>query len=652
MGSSPLMSLGIRAMAANYAALQTTGHNIANANVKGYSRQQVEVATSEGQFTGAGFFGRGVDVVSVTRSHSEFLTREADSASSLSAMDAARLTQLRRLENIFKPGEAGLGNAASELFASMVDLNSNPNDLATRQVVLARAGDMAARFADAGTALDDVQSSVTAELKTSVANINGLAKSIAVTNQRIAALRGLGQPANDVLDERERLVAQISEHVKVTRIDAEDGSLALFIGGGQRLVLGTEAAEMRVTQDVADPARSAVAMVDGNNLRPLDGASLGGGDMAGLLRFQNEDLAEGRNLVGRLALAVGGALNTQQMRGLSLQAPLGQVASSALFGMGPSQGLADARNARDAGGMPIGSVALTITDPTALQASDYTLRESTSTPGSWDLTRLADGMVSTVNSGDVIDGMRIDISNTQPGDRFLLQPVTRAANGMRVLLSDPRDLAAASPLLATTAAANTGTVAVSSLSVNASPLPVADGSARITFTSNTGDYTWELYDSSSTLMGSGSGTWQPGQAVPAPPQDINGFSLRFSGVPRSGDIIDVQPTPPGAISSNNGNATQLLALRDAALSGGHTYADTWSQALAEVGTRTQSAQSSSEISAAVAEQAEQSRSSVAGVNLDEEAARLIQFQQSYQAAAKVLQIAQALFDTLLDVAGR
>ena len=122
MGTSPLMSLGIKAMAANYAALQTTGHNIANANVAGYSRQQAELSTSGGQYTGAGFFGRGVDVVSVSRSHNEFLTREAASARSLSSMDASRLSQLRRLEAIFKPGEMGLGNATSEFMNSMVDL--------------------------------------------------------------------------------------------------------------------------------------------------------------------------------------------------------------------------------------------------------------------------------------------------------------------------------------------------------------------------------------------------------------------------------------------------------------------------------------------------------------------------------------------------
>jgi flagellar hook-associated protein 1 FlgK len=95
----------------------------------------------------------------------------------------------------------------------------------------------------------------------------------------------------------------------------------------------------------------------------------------------------------------------------------------------------------------------------------------------------------------------------------------------------------------------------------------------------------------------------------------------------------------------------LLALRDAGLIEGMSITDGYAQALAEIGSRVQSSESTSSISAAVAQQAEISRSSQAGVNLDEEAAKLIQYQQSYQAAAKMLQVAQSLFDTLLQAAG-
>lgn len=653
MGTLPLLAMGIKAMAANYAALQTTSHNISNANVAGYSRQQVELATAQGQFRGAGFFGRGVNVVAVTRAHDAFLTGEAAAARAIAGMDASRLEQLQRLEGIFRPGETGLGHATDAFLNSLADLASRPTDGAVRQVVLARAGDLADRYAQAGRALDETQAGVTSALQATVAQVNSLARSIADINQRISALRGLGQPANDLLDQREQLISELSQHVKTSRIEADDGSLAIFIGGGQSLVFGTEAARLTVVPNAADPSRSALAIDAGGPPRPLAENALGGGSIAGLLRFQNQDLVDARTLVGRLAAAVGGAINEQQRRGVTLQPPLGQVAGGDLFALGPARALPHAGNERDAGGNPVGSVALTITDPSALQASEYDLREDPALPGSWQLTRLRDGQVRTVASGDVVDGMRIDFGapGPQPGDRFLLQPVTRAANGMTRLLGDPDELAAASPLVASTGPGNTGSVGVAALTITSAPLPVPDASVRITFTDDSGGYTWELLDAANAVLSSGVASWQPGQPIPAPPLELNGFSLQLGGVPRAGDILSVEPTPAAAMASNNGNALALLGLRDAAVVGGRTATDAWSQALADIGVRVQSGRSAAEISLAVANQAELSRSAVSGVNLDEEAARLIQFQQSYQAAAKVLQVAQSLFDTLLQAAG-
>ena len=647
MSTSPLMSLGVRAMAANYAALQTAGHNIANANVQGYSREQALFVTSPGQFTGAGFFGRGVDVAGVIRAHDSFLARETVNAKSLAAMDAARLAQLQRLEVVFKPGEAGLGHAATELFSAMTDLSSHPSDLATRQVVLGRASDMAARFAEAGSALDQTQASVNAELKASVSQVNQLTTAIATANQRIAGLRGSGQPPNDLLDERDRLITKLSEQINVTRIDADDGSVGLFIGGGQRLVLGAEAVPLMLVQDTSDPGRSALALREGASVRAIDPTVLGGGAMAGVIRFQNEDLVQGRALVGQLAAAVGGALNAQQLRGISLQAPLGSAASQPIFGLGAAQALPQAGNSKDAAGVPLGSVSLTITDPAALQASEYDLRESSSTPGSWQLTRLSDGKVSTVNSGDVVDGVRIAINNPQAGDRFLLQPVSRAANGMRALLNNPLDLAAAAPLVATPATANTGTATVADLAITATPLPFAGSSETLVFNRVAPAVNGFDYAYTSSLTGA-STPWHTGLPVAG----ANGFTLQMSGVPADGDRVTVDPTPANAMGSNNGNARALLALRDAGIVAGHTATDSWSQSLADVGVRVQSAQSSADLAGAAADQAEQARASQSGVSLDEEAAKLIQFQQSYQAAAKVLQVAQALFDTLLQTAGR
>ncbi len=649
MSASPLMSLGIKAMSANYAALTTTGHNIANANVAGYSRQTAEMATAQGQFTGAGFFGKGVNVVTVSRAHNAFLTREASGAASLSAMDAARLSQLRQLESVFKTGEQGLGYATNEFLNSMADLAARPADASVRTVVLGRADDLATRFAAASQGLDDVQAGVTAELRMAVTEINGLAKGIAAVNQKIAALRGLGQPPNDVLDERDRLIGRLSELVKVSRIDAEDGTSAVFIGGGQRLVLGAEAGRMTVMQDPTDPSRASVGMNEVGVQRPIDSASLGGGKLSGLLAFQNTDLVDGRNLVGQMAAAVGLAVNAEQARGLSLN---GSNPAPTLFLLGPPQALPNAANQRDGDGRPVSSVELTLVDAAALQASDYELRNDTDN-GGYILTRLSDGLRRTVNSGDVVDGMRIDVPDPTPADtdRFLLQPVGRAASGMRSLLDDPRDLAAAAPLVGSAAPGNQGTATVASLTFASGALPAPEATARFTFTSDSGDYAWELLDADNNPIDSGTGTWRPGQPVPEPPQDINGFSFTLSGVPRSGDVLNIEPTPPGALASNNGNAVNLLALRDALLVDGRTLGEAYGVALSEIGVRVQGARSAADISAAVTMQAERARSGEVGVNLDEEAARLIQYQQSYQAAAKMLQIGQSLFDTLLQTAG-
>jgi flagellar hook-associated protein 1 FlgK len=290
-------------------------------------------------------------------------------------------------------------------------------------------------------------------------------------------------------------------------------------------------------------------------------------------------------------------------------------------------------------------------------ASEYELRaDPGGTPGAWQLTRRSDGLVRTIADGDTVDGFTVSLGTPAPAgtDRFLLQPVTTAANGLRVVLGDPRGLATASPVTATASAANTGTARVASLRVASSTLD-PEQTASISFTSDTGDYAWELRDrTSNTLLSSGTGIWVAGEPIA-----LNGFELQPDGVPRNGDALTVEKTAYPL--ANNGNALALAGLRDlalvgrtpqgaGALGGGRTFTDAYAAAMADIGVRVQGARVTSEVSAGVASQAEQARSALAGVNLDEEAARLLAFQQSYQAAAKVLQVAQSVFDTLLETA--
>jgi flagellar hook-associated protein 1 FlgK len=666
MAGSALMSLGLRALTANYAALQATGHNIANANTEGYSRQSVQLETAGGQYTGAGFFGKGVNVQTVARAHSAFLTREAAGASAVAAGDEVRATQLQMLEQVFPLGEDGIGYAAGEMFNAFVDVANKPGDLSARQVVLTRAGELAARFASAGAQLDELQAGVTMDLKAGVAAVNGLAEHIASLNNQIAAARGQGNEPNDLMDQRDLAIEQLSRHVQVTTLAAADGSMSVFIGGGQRLVLGGEAARLVAMPDRFDPWRVQIGIASATGLpTELPPSSFVGGEFAGLLRFQNDDLVDARNLLGQMAAAIAGAVNAQQALGVDLTG--NGSAGAAIFATGGPRVAPASSNAMLAGvpvasyvngaGERVPSVGVTIVDPVELQASDYELVADPALPaGSYRLTRLADGVSSTVADGDVVDGLRIDIAAPAPaaGDRFLLQPVANAARDMATVLADPRGIAAASPVVATVAAGNTGTASVAGVRATSTAIN-PDLTATITFNNATGGFDWTLVDSTGTLPAtSGSGTWTAGQPIV-----LNGFSLDLAGVPASGDVLTVQRTQFPA--SDNGNAKALLALGTAGLVGRRTLAggavvpaasvtDAYAVALAEVGVRVQSAQRSAEQSATIATEAKAAKAARSGVNLDEEAARLIQFQQSYQAAAKVLQIAQQVFDTLLDIA--
>jgi flagellar hook-associated protein 1 FlgK len=454
--ASALMNLGTRAMFAAFSQLQTTSHNIANASVAGYSRQEAQLATAQGQFTGAGFFGKGADVATITRAHDAFLTREVATATALAAGDRARHAHLARLEEVFPSGERGIGHAAGQLLHAMADLASRPHDLATREVVLARAHEVATRFASAGGQLDTLQAGVSQDLRLAVDRVNELAQRVADVNQQIARLSGFGHAPNDLLDERDRLIGRLSEFVAVTTVAADDGTLGVFIAGGQRLVLGNQAQRLTVTPDAMDPSRMAIGIAEAGGLRPLSADLLAHGQIGGLLRFQNEDLVEARRVLDRMAVDFATRVNGQHASGLDLDGDPG----APLF--------------------------------------------------------------------DVATG----------------------AAGMRRVLDDPRGIAAATA------------------------------------------------------------------------------------------------------TQVNGNALALAALRDERMVGGETITDAWASAMATVGVRVQGAATAADISAAARVAAERQRESRSGVNLDEEAARLIQFQQSYQAAAKVLQVAQQVFDTLLATAGR
>jgi len=649
MGSG-LLTLGTRAMFANQAKLDTIAHNISNASTEGYSRQEVQLSTENGRYSGAGFYGRGVKVDTVTRASDSLLARDYNNNLSVASADQMRLDKLTQLEKVLSTGESGIGYAAGQMLNAFVDVSNSPQDLSARQVVLSKATELASRMSTAGTQLNDLQAGVLSDMKTTVAEINSIASRIADMNQKIASVTGLGHDPNDLLDQRDLLVKQLSEKIQVSTVPADDGSVSVFIGGGQQLVLSNKASTLGVATDQYDATQGRITIGLGTDQHALDESLLTGGSLAGLLKVQNEDIPSARNLLGQMAAAISWRVNQQQSFGLDLGTPAS--AGAPIFDVGDPQVLPSKRNTSSTASPP---VSIAVVDARELQASDYSLMEDPAAPGTYRLTRLSDNTSTTVADGDVVDGMRINIdaATIAAGDKFVLRPVGQAALSMKRVLDKPTGIAAASPINGTIATGNLGTATVASLSVVATPTTPYE-SLTIAFTtaaaSGSGEQ-YEIRDSNGGVLASG--TWVAGQAIA-----YNGFELKLNGVPRDGDKINVAPTTYPA--SNNGNALSLLALRDEDIVGrinqgngstapGATITNAYSQVIGSIGVRVQDAKTSATISSTLAANSQELLTNKTGVNLDEEAARLIQFQQGYQAAAKILQVAQSVFDTLLSI---
>jgi flagellar hook-associated protein 1 FlgK len=645
-----ILNIGVRALEANQAALQTIGNNIANVNTPGYSRQSVVLQNVQGQFAGNGYYGNGVDILTVQRTFSDFLTKQAALSQSVAASDSTRADSMTQLENLFQGGADGLGASVSDMLNSFSDIVSAPTDLTARSVVLTRVSEMASRFQSTSAQLNDLKVGTAGRLSTDITAINTIANQIAKLNGQIVQASGNGQPPNDLLDQRDQLVRDLNKYVQTTSIPATDGSVSVFLGGSQPLVLGTTASPVSLGADpMGDIAKSKLQIsVGGGTPTVIDESMLGGGEVAGLLRFQNTDLIDAGNMLGRMALAIGTKMNEQQSLGLDLNGNYG----TPLFTLGAiPNGLPAASNT--------GATALSVavqTNPsgsTSLIASDYQFTFTSATAGV--VTRVSDGTVSNFDFATTnpfkIDGLDITKSAgvAVAGDQFTVKPFSNAANTIATAFSSPKALAVANPIAASAGIANNGTLATDSLTVRApiSPLTTAAMVAAttpvtLTFT-GPGNYTRS--DTGATVYAYTSGV--PIEYSTAPP--LTGWSLTLKGVPQAGDTYTVAPNAFPQLDA--GNAKAMLNLRDLAMFDGGPLTDGYASLIANIGTKVQSAKSAAAVSTSLATNTEKDRTSVSGVNLDEEAARMLQYQQAYQASGKMMQVSQNIFDTLIQSLG-
>ena len=651
-----LLNVGSRALLANQAALQTAGHNIANVSTPGYSRQSVVLQTVQGQFTGGGYIGKGVDVQTIQRNHSELLTRQSTAASAVDAGDTVRMDRLRQLQEVFSGGASGIGASINDMMNALSDVVSAPTDLTARSVALTRMDETAARMRDASQRLDEIGYTVAEQLKGSMVAVNSLAKNIAGINEQIARAKGNGQPANDLLDQRDQLIRELNQHIQISQVAADDGTVSVFVAGSQPLVLGNQAATLSIDDPIDFGAGSGKKVLSflapGSSTKvELNENMLGGGQVAGLLRFQNNDLAEGRNLLGRMAIAISESMNTQNRLGLTLNGQPGENLFAPI-----SLGNATPSNFNTS----TATMALTVADPTALQASSYTVSFTAGDAGS--VTRHSDGKVFnfdgsalppvTVASVFSAQGLGVTLSGAvNAGDQFVINSLQGAAAELQALQYSPTDLAAANPVNAAMGATNGGSLQLASLKATGPITQPATGSpVTIAFTAGSP----ATY--SATVPGPPVATIATGNYVSGEKIAINGWEIALQGAPKSGDTVTVGNATDSQYGDwykrDTGNASALMALRDVPMFDNATLADGFASAMAQVGTRTQSAQFAAELSSSIAANLERDRTAVSGVNLDEEAARLIQYQQAYQASAKMIQIAQNIFDTLIQGLGR
>ncbi|MCS6810387.1 MAG: flagellar hook-associated protein FlgK [Tepidimonas sp.] len=644
------LNIATRALTTNQAALQVIGHNIANANTVGYTRQRVELNSVPGQQLGSGYFGKGVQIEAVAREgYDAFLTREANSTRATAAADQVRLQYLKSIESLFPLGEGSLGKLLNDALNAWTDVASSPSDSAARQVVLDRFDQLAGRLRDTMVRSDEIATGARLQASEVTQEINRLAQAIAQVNAAIARSEGSGASPNDLLDQRDRLIAQLNEQVQVTTLPADDGTLSVFVAGSLPLVLGNQAAGLRVVRADLDGDRQLkLQFVQGATAYDVPADFLGGGKLKGLLDFVNRDAVQTQAELGRMALALAETVNRQQRSGLNL---LGQPGAD-LFAYAALAGKPAVTNTGS------GSVGAVVADPTQLKSEDYIIQMTSPTQGfiqrsrdgwywngsAWQAS--APGTPLTLSTGVTVDGLTVTAAGSAAaGDRFVLSPGATAAASLQMALARPAELAAASRLSLALGTPNTGNATIEAVSAT-----VVSGTwamptlpAALTFTAPN---TFALAGFTPASV-----TYTPGQPMTfsyTSGSNTVQVQITLRGQPNNGDVFQLQNTPAPSVTFNGGNAQAMLALRDTVMfDGSIRLSEGYVAVFSNLASRVNEGKTRAEFSTAQANDAEQRRANKAGVNLDEEAARMLQFQQAYQATAKYLQTVQSVFDTLL-----
>lgn len=636
MGSN-LFSSALSGMNAARIGLATAQHNITNASTPGFSRQEIVLGARAPQVLGGSFLGQGVDVVGVKRIYDEFLTTQVRQEQTQASYLSSYHSMMSQIDNLVADPVAGVSPAIQEFFNAMNGVANSPESIPARQTLLGSAQFVVNRFQAIDKRLTDIANGLTSQISASVNIVNTYAQQIAALNtniKRATAASGGVQLPNDLLDQRDQIINQLNKEIKVSVMEQPDGTANVFIGNGQPLVINEQAMSVRVVQSSVDPSKVDIAYQAGGKLVPMQQNSLQGGNLGAYLAFRDQSLEPARNALGRVAIGMADSINRQNQMGQDLNGVLGGNIFNA------------AAPRVDKGALNTGNATVNaaISDISALTVSDYQLRYD---GANYSMLRMSDNAITDLGatlSNDVVDGVTFNLAAgaMNAGDTFLIRPTANAARDIRVLSGDPARVAAAAPMRASAALTNSGSASISSGTVN-TPLPLhANLRDPVSIVFDTPPTTFTVTGAVPAVVGSVAYT--SGADI-----SYNGWTLQISGTPSAGDTFNIVQNTNATGDNRNALLMVGLQVQNLLANGTASFQGAYGQLVGEVGSKAHELDLTNRAQINMLAQTVAAQQAVSGVNLDEEAANLLRYQNAYQAAAKAMQIASTMFDALLNI---
>jgi len=645
---SDMFSINVSALNAAQIGLTTTENNIANANTPGYNREQIVQVAAPGQNTGSGYLGTGVAVSTVQRVYDQFLSGQVTQQTGQSAQLNTYYSQIQQINNMLASNTTGVQPALQSFFNAVNGVANSPQSMPARQTMVSTAQSLSTTFQSLSQQLTSINTGVNGQITSTIGTINSFAQQIAALNQSIVLAQSAssGQPPNALLDQRDQLVTQLNQQIGATVVKQGDGSYNVSVGSGQLLVSGNTAYSLSAVQSTSNPSQLNVAVgTPGGVLIPLQQSSLQGGALGGLLAFQSQTLIQTQNMLGLVATGVAGTFNQQNALGQDLNGNMASSTNSFFTDPVPVVN----NNTANTG---TATVAATISNYSQLTGSNYSLSYDGT---NYTLTRLSDNTVTTSATLPMtVDGVSISLTSGTPnaGDSFLIQPTINGAANISVAVTNPALIAAAAPVMTNAPVTNNGTATISAGAVDAT-YTAATVTPAVTLTYNSGTNTLTGTHLSGTVTNNGVVTPFAANA-PIPYTDgatisFGGASFTISGTPANNDTFTIAKNTNATTDNRNALLLAGLQTQNTMQGGTANYVAVYSQLVAQVGNQTSNLQVTSTAQTSLLNSTIASQQSVSGVNLDEEAANLLRYQQAYQAAGKAMQIASTLFDTLLSI---